>query len=66
MPRLVQHNSHGPKQVGNPKDNLWICQCGLAKTQPFCDGSHKLTLDESEEKLYQYDANLQRKELPIE
>lgn len=21
----------------------WWCQCGLSKTQPFCDGSHSST-----------------------
>jgi CDGSH-type Zn-finger protein len=24
------------------KDYCW-CACGLSKTQPFCDGSHKVT-----------------------
>lgn len=63
MPRLIQHNAHGPKQVGKPKDNLWICQCGLSKKQPFCDGSHKASLAEAADKLYRYDAQLQQKEL---
>jgi len=22
----------------------WWCACGLSKTQPFCDGSHKSTV----------------------
>lgn len=38
-------------------------QCGLSKNQPFCDGSHKLTLDESEEKLYRYYKDHKRTEL---
>jgi CDGSH iron-sulfur domain-containing protein 3 len=27
-------------QVEQGKD-YWWCACGLSKTQPFCDGSHK-------------------------
>jgi len=23
--------------------DYWWCACGLSKTQPFCDGSHKVT-----------------------
>jgi len=23
--------------------SYWWCACGLSKTQPFCDGSHKVT-----------------------
>lgn len=28
--------------VEKGKDYYW-CACGLSKTQPFCDGSHKVT-----------------------
>jgi CDGSH-type Zn-finger protein len=24
-----------------PAGDYWWCACGLSKTQPFCDGSHK-------------------------
>ncbi len=24
-------------------DTIYICQCGLTKTAPYCDGSHKKT-----------------------
>ncbi len=30
-----------------------ICNCGLSKKYPFCDGSHN-TIDEEEGKLYVY------------
>ena len=34
----------GPFGVVVKKDETyWWCACGLSKTQPFCDGSHKGT-----------------------
>jgi CDGSH-type Zn-finger protein len=24
-------------------ERYWWCACGLSKSQPFCDGSHKVT-----------------------
>lgn len=45
MARLVVKTDKGPKEVGGK----WICMCGLSKTQPFCDKSHKKTLDEGDE-----------------
>ncbi len=29
-------------EVEQGKD-YWWCACGLSKSQPFCDGSHKVT-----------------------
>ncbi len=37
------------------KTELHICACGLSKHKPFCDGSHKKTLDEAPGELYVYD-----------
>ncbi len=31
-----------PVEVEAGKSYLW-CACGRSKTQPFCDGSHKVT-----------------------
>lgn len=62
MPRLVQHNAAAPVAVKSPADGspAWICQCGLSKNQPLCDGSHHAIKDEDNNKLYEYDEKLER------
>lgn len=45
MARLVRLEGTGPHKI-EAKDipegkALWVCQCGLSRTLPFCDGSHK-------------------------
>ena len=65
MARIVKRTQTGPLKVEVPGGKpLWICQCGLAKKQPYCDGSHKPTLSEEPGKLYVYDAAGNRKETP--
>ena len=39
--------------VEKGKDYYW-CACGLSKSQPFCDGSHKMTRDEPPSVLVRY------------
>ena len=65
MSRLVQHNSTAPVPVKSPADGspAWICQCGLSKNQPLCDGSHQACKDEDSNKLYEYNEKLERNEL---
>ncbi|HVZ94228.1 MAG TPA: CDGSH iron-sulfur domain-containing protein [Phycisphaerales bacterium] len=46
MPRLVRLEALNPHKI-EAKDipegkALWVCQCGLSRTMPFCDGSHKV------------------------
>ncbi|MBI2310188.1 CDGSH iron-sulfur domain-containing protein [Candidatus Collierbacteria bacterium] len=65
MSRLVQHNSTAPVPIKSPADGspTWICQCGLSKNQPLCDGSHQACKDEDSNKLYEYNEKLERNEL---
>ena len=57
MARLVKRTATGPYKVELGSETKFICGCGLSKTQPFCDGTHKTTArTEDEGKLYWYDA----------
>jgi len=61
--RQVLKHPNGPLEIEPQQKSVWICMCGLSKNQPFCDGSHKMTRDEEEGKLYQYDDEGHRTEV---
>jgi CDGSH iron-sulfur domain-containing protein 3 len=63
MARLVKKEDRGPLEVKVENVTKWICMCGLSKNQPFCDGNHKKTADEEEEKIYQYHLDGTRTEI---
>lgn len=62
MARIVKKTAQGPQEVKIENESMWICMCGLSKNQPFCDGSHKKTLDEEDGKIYCYHQDGTRKE----
>ncbi len=57
MARLVKMIANGPLKLEGKDEKYFICQCGLSKNFPFCDGSHKKTKDEEDGKIYIYDEN---------
>ena len=56
MSRLVRHDAKQPALIQVGEKVVAVCQCGLSKNKPFCDGSHKKTQDEAEHQTYMYDA----------
>ena len=63
MARIVVSEHNGPMEVKIGGESKWICMCGLTKTKPFCDGSHKQCSGEESGKLYRYENGV-RKEVP--
>lgn len=55
MARIVSHDHTGPIEVKVGTESKWICMCGLAKTKPFCDGSHRACSGEEQGKTYRYE-----------
>ncbi len=64
MARIVKRTTAAPVSIDGPAGTpVWICQCGLSRNQPRCDGSHKAARTEEPGKLYQYDAAGNRREI---
>ncbi|MHB8361588.1 MAG: CDGSH iron-sulfur domain-containing protein [Thermoplasmataceae archaeon] len=49
MARLVLHERNVPYTIKIGDQEAHICACGLSSNKPYCDGTHKKTLDEKNE-----------------
>jgi CDGSH-type Zn-finger protein len=63
MARLIRHDARGPAIIDVNGKLIEVCQCGLSRNKPFCDGSHSRTHGEEPGKMYSYPAEGERVEL---
>ncbi len=64
MSRLVRHDAQGPAIVMVGEKVVAVCQCGLSRNKPFCDGSHKVTQGETPGHVYVYNEENARVDIP--
>ena len=60
MARLVKRLRDKPYPVTIGGETRYICGCGLSNTQPFCDGTYKITATEGPAQLCWYDEDAKR------
>ncbi len=64
MARIILHEANRPAVITVGDKSVYICQCGLSKNKPYCDGHHKLTAAEKDGVMYFYDGEDKQHTLP--
>lgn len=54
MSRLVLHERNRPYVIKVGNEEVYLCGCGLSENKPYCDGHHKMTIDEKD-RVFIYD-----------
>lgn len=60
MARLIRHDADGPIRIDPQDKPIFVCACGLSKTFPICDGTHKACKSEQPGTVYVYDAKREK------
>ncbi|MFK7961424.1 MAG: CDGSH iron-sulfur domain-containing protein [Phycisphaerales bacterium] len=55
MARMIRCEGDGPIRIDPQDKPVFICNCGLTRNAPFCDGAHSAIKREEAGTLYVYD-----------